>query len=188
MPQVELEMDALALLRLEARKDGDDLSACVRRLISSAHAKKGSKRITLDQVRIPERLTPESLATSYSTAILRFMCALGWLSKKHGADFAMVQHYTGRGRTYFARNPQSIMDGGSSTNPKRIPESEFWVCTNLSNKMKGQILDGVMTILGYPPQDRRAWAKAVEGEESGDSENDREDQEDDSDDQGDIRI
>jgi len=188
MPQVELEMDALALLRLEARKDGDDLSVCVRRLISSVHAKKGIKRITLDQVRIPERLTPESIATSYPTAILRFMCALGWLSKKHGAEFAMVQHYTGRGRTYFAKNAQSIMDGGSSTNPKRIPESEFWVCTNLSNKMKGQILDGVMTILGYPPQDRRAWASAVEGEESGDSDYEREDQDDDSDDQGDIRI
>ena len=181
-------MDALALLRLEARKDGDDLSACVLRLISSAHAKKGGKRITLDQVRIPERLTPESLATSYSTAILRFMCALGWLSKKHGADFAMVQHYTGRGRTYFARNPQSIMDGGSSTNPKRIPESDFWVCTNLSNKMKSQILDGVMTILGYPPQERREWASAVEGEESGNGELERGDQEDEPEDEGDIRI
>lgn len=181
-------MDALALLRLEARKDGDDLSACVRRLISNAHGKKGSKRITLDQVRIPERLTPESLAISYPTAILRFMCALGWLSKKHGAEFAMVQHYTGRGRTYFARNPQTILDGGSSTAPKRIPESEFWVCTNLSNKIKGQILEGVMTILGYPPHERRAWAGAVEGEESGESDYEREDQEDDSDDQDDIRI
>lgn len=188
MPQVELDMDVVALLRLEARKDGDDLSECVRRLISNAHGKKASKRIALEDVRIPERLAPESLANSYPSAILRFMCALGWLSKKHGAEFAMVQHYTGRGRTYFARDPQTILDGGSSTNPKRIPESEFWVCTNLSNKMKSQILDGVMTILGYPPQERQAWACAVEGEEFVDSSPDSRDQEDDSDDHDDIRI
>ena len=188
MPQIELDMDVLALLRLEARKDGDDLSSCIRRLISNAHAKMGGKRMTIDQIRIPGQLTAESMATSYPTAILRFMCALGWLSKKHGADFAMVQHYTGRGRTYFARNPQIILDGGSSTNPKRIPESDFWVCTNLSNKMKAQILEGVMTILGYPPQERRAWANAVEGEESGDGEYESEVRDDDPDDEDDLRI
>lgn len=158
-------MDVLALLRLEARKDGDDLSACVRRLISNAHAKKGSKRMTIEDIRIPDHLTPEKLISAYSTAILRFMCALAWLHKKHGSDFAMVQHYTGRGRTYFAKNPQVILDGGSSTGPKRIPGSEFWVCTNLSNKIKGQILDGVMTILGYSSQDRKPWISAVEGED-----------------------
>jgi len=188
MPQIDLEMDALAMLRLEARKDGDNLSACVLRLISDAHRKKGGKRITLDQVQIPEQLTPESLATSYSTAILRFMCALGWLSKNHGADFAMVQHYTGRGRTYFARNPQTIMDTGNSTNPKRIPGSEFWVCTNLSNKIKAQILDGVMAIFGYPIHERRAWAKAVEGDDSAEEDFDRGNADEDAEDPDDMRI
>jgi negative modulator of initiation of replication len=188
MPQVELEMDALALLRLEARKDGDDLSACVRRLILDSRGKKGSKRITIEQIRVPQHLTPESLATSYPTAILRFMCVLGWLCKKHGADFAMVLHYTGRGRTYFARNPQAILDGGNSTNPKRIPDSEFWVCTNLSNKIKGQILDGVMTILGYATLERRAWSNAVEGDDSADGSFDRECVEGDPDDPDDLRI
>lgn len=188
MPQVELEMDALARLRLEARKDGDDLSACVRRLIDKAHSKKGSKRMTLDQLRIPEQLTPESLATRYSTAILRFMCALGWLAKKHGAEFSMVQHYTGRGRIYFAKNSQAISDGGSSTKPQRIPESDFWVCTNLSNKMKSQIIEGVMTILDYPPVERRAWSSAVEGEQVDESEYTPEDPIDHSDGGDDIRI
>lgn len=188
MPQIELELDALALLRLEARKDGDDLSACVRRLILNAHGKKGSKRITIEQIRVPGHLTPESLATSYSTAILRFMCVLGWLCKKHGADFAMVQHYTGRGRTYFAKNPQAILDGGNSTNPKRIPDSEFWVCTNLSNKIKGQILDGVMTILGYATLERRAWCNAVEGDDSTEENFDRGCVEEDPDDPDDLRI
>ena len=180
-------MDALARLRLEARKDGDDLSACIRRLIDKAQSKKGNKRMTVDQISIPVQLTPESLATSYSTAILRFMCALGWLSKKHGTEFSMVQHYTGRGRIYFAKNSQAILDGGNSTKPQRIPESDFWVCTNLSNKMKGQILDGVMTILDYPPQERRAWSSAVEGEEADDNENARKDHQDDPD-EDDIRI
>lgn len=188
MPQIELDMDALAQLRLEARKDGDDLSACVRRLIMSAHGKKGSKRITLDQVRVPDHLTPDGLATKYPTAILRFMCALGWMARKHGANFAMVQHYTGRGRTYFAKNPQIILDGGSSTAPKRIPESDFWVCANLSNKIKGQILDGVMTILGYPAKERRAWVAAVEGEGCGESDYETDDGDSDSYDPNDLKI
>ncbi len=163
MPQIDLDMDAVALLRLEARKDGDDLSACLRRLISDAHRKKPGKRITVDQIRIPENLTPQVLAASYTKAILRFMYLLGWLSKKHGGDFAMVQHYTGRGRVYFARDQQAILKSGSSTKPQRIPESDFWVCTNLSNQVKGQIVDGVLTILGYPPKERGAWVESAVG-------------------------
>lgn len=169
MPEVNLDMDVLALLRLEARKDGDDLSACIRRLILNTRTKKAGKRMTVGDLRIPGKLTPETLASDYPTAILRFMCALGWLHQKHGADFAMVQHYTGRGRTYFAKNAQIILDGGNSTKPQRIPESDFWVCTNLSNKVKGQILEGVMTILGYAASDRKPWVEAVEGEELGGS-------------------
>jgi len=180
-------MDALALLRLEARKDGDDLSACVRRLISEAHRKKPGK-LTVDQLKIPDHLTPQALAVSYPKAILRFMFLLGWLSKKHGGAFAMVEHYTGRGRIYFARNQQIILDAGNSTKPQRIPESDFWVCTNLSNQVKGQIIDGVMAILGYPPQERRTWANAVEGDDSADGDFGRRSTDEDDDDPNDMRI
>lgn len=186
MPLIELETDALARLRLEARKDDGDVSACIRRLIEEANRKKQGKRITLDQLRIPERLTPEVLAASYPTAILRFMYLLGWLSKTHKGDFAMVQHYTGRGRVYFAKNAEVILESGSSTMPQRIPESEFWVVTNLSNQIKGQILDGVLTILGYSTKEIRAWvAAAVAGNSS--DEDYSPDSEDD-DDSDDLRI
>jgi hypothetical protein len=111
-----------------------------------------------------------------------------WLSKKHGADFSMVQHCKGRGRIYFALNPQSILETGNSTNPKRIPGSDFWVCTTLSNKLKGQIIDGVLVILGYPPQERRAWASAVEAEDSNEEDFDREGREEDPFDPNDPRI
>jgi hypothetical protein len=127
MPQLDLESDALALLRLEARKDAGDLSACIRRLIEEAHRKKPGKRITVDQLRIPVHLTPEALAAIYPTAILRFMYLLGWLSKTHKSDFAMVQHYTGRGRVYFAKNPEVILESGSSTMPQRIPGHDIVV-------------------------------------------------------------
>ena len=188
MPQIDLEMDALAMLRLEARKDGDDLSACVRRLISDVHRKKPGKRVTVDQLKIPDHLTPQALAASYPKAILRFMFLLGWLSKKHGADFAMVQHYTGRGRIYFARNQQIILDAGNSTKPQRIPESDFWVCTNLSNQVKGQIIDGVMAILGYPPQERRTWVGAIEREDLAEDDFDLGNPDEDFDDHDDLKI
>ena len=165
MPQIELDLDALAQLRLEARKDNGDVSACIRRLILHANAKKTRKRGSIDQ--IPDELSPESLKEQYPTAILRFMCLLGWLAKKHGSDFAMAQHYKGRGgRVYIAKSPNPILESGNSTNPKQIPESEYWACTNLSNKLKGQIVDGVMTILDYPGHERRAWVAAVEAEDS----------------------
>lgn len=169
MAQIEIEPDVLALLRLEARKENGDLSACLRRLIQHANAKKGPKRRSLDH--IPDELSPESLKEQYPTAILRFMCLLGWLAKKHGSDFSMAQHYRGRGgRVYIAKSPNPILESGNSTNPKQIPESEFWACTNLSNKLKGQIVDGVMTILGYPGHVRRSWVTAVEADDSEGSE------------------
>lgn len=165
MPQIEIESDALAQLRLEARKDNGDVSACILRLIQHYNVKKSRKRGTIDH--IPDELTPESLKELYPTAILRFMCLLGWLAKKHGADFAMVQHYKGRGgRVYIAKSPNPILESGNSTNPKQIPESEYWACTNLANKLKGQIVDGVMTILDYPGHERRAWVAAVETDDS----------------------
>lgn len=165
MPEIELDRDALAQLRLEARKDNDNLSACVRRLIQHANAKTTRKRGSLGP--IPDELNPGSLIEKYPTAILRFMCLLGWLAKKHGSDFAMAQHYKGRGgRVYIAKSPHPILESGNSTNPKQIPESEYWACTNLSNELKGNIVDGVMTILNYPGQERRAWVAAVESKDS----------------------
>ena len=166
MPQIEIEPDVLAQLRLEARKDNGDVSACIRRLIEHANAKKTRKRGTIDH--IPDELSPDALKEQYPTAILRFMCLLGWLAKKHGSDFSMAQHYKGRGgRVYIAKSPNPILESGNSTNPKQIPESEYWVCTNLSNKLKGQIMDGVMTILDYPGHERREWVAAVETDHSG---------------------
>jgi negative modulator of initiation of replication len=103
----------------------------------------------------------------YSSAILRFMCLLGWLAKKHGADFEMALYYRGRGsRVLIARSPTPILESGNSTFPKQIPESSYWVCTNLSNKSKAQVVDGVMTILNYPAPERRKWMSAIDAEDS----------------------
>ena len=79
----------------------------------------------------------------------RFLIILSALSRAHKQDFAQVLEIKGRNRVYFGRNEADLLEAGSSTNPKPIPNSEFWVITNSNTTRKKMMLTEAALKLGY---------------------------------------
>ncbi len=83
----------------------------------------------------------------------RFLFILSALSRAHRGDFAQVLEIKGRNRLYFGQSEASLLEAGSSTNPKPIPNTDFWVITNSNTTRKKMMLTEVAGKLGYSSVD-----------------------------------
>jgi negative modulator of initiation of replication len=79
----------------------------------------------------------------------RFLIILSALARAHKSQFAAVLEIKGRNRLYFGRKETDLLEAGSSTNPKQIPNSEFWVITNSNTTRKKMMLTEAALKLGY---------------------------------------
>lgn len=97
---------------------------------------------------ILERVTAESLA-AFSKRVDQFLFVLGELHKLNPHTYEAVQQIRGKNRTYFATSKEALLENGSSTNPKAIPDSPYWVVTNNNTAKKIAMLEQVLQKLGY---------------------------------------
>lgn len=79
----------------------------------------------------------------------RFLIILSALARAHKNQFAAVLEIKGRNRLYFGRKEADLLEAGSSTNPKQIPNSDFWVITNSNTTRKKMMLTEAALKLGY---------------------------------------
>ncbi|GAB2695892.1 replication initiation negative regulator SeqA [Aliiglaciecola sp. 3_MG-2023] len=79
----------------------------------------------------------------------RFLKMLGALHQTHPERFNAVLEIKGKGRLYFATDKKKLLESGSSTNPKQIPGSEYWVVTNNNTEKKCTMLTNTAALLGY---------------------------------------
>lgn len=82
-------------------------------------------------------------------AVGRFLLILAALYRAHPRQFNVVTEICGRDRLYFAHTEAELAASGSSTKPKQIPESPFWVMTNSNTTRKKMMLTKAATSLGY---------------------------------------
>jgi negative modulator of initiation of replication len=82
-------------------------------------------------------------------AVGRFLTILSWLYKQHSEEFPLVEGIRGRGRLYFSKSVEELERSGKSVNPKKIPETPYWVITTTSTDLKKDILGQVMKALDY---------------------------------------
>ncbi|MGJ8694352.1 MAG: replication initiation negative regulator SeqA [Thalassotalea sp.] len=82
-------------------------------------------------------------------AVGRFLLILAALYRVHSTLFANVCDIRGRDRLYFANNESALAESGSSTKPRQIPESPYWVITNSNTTRKKMMLTEVAIALGY---------------------------------------
>ncbi len=83
----------------------------------------------------------------------RFLYLLSVLARVHKKDFANVLDIKGRNRLYFAKSAVELNESGSSTNPKQIPNTDFWVITNSNTTRKKMMLTETALKLGYSAED-----------------------------------
>ncbi len=86
-------------------------------------------------------------------AVGRFLLILAALYRVHSKEFSVVSEIRGRGRLYFAKSAEELAQSGSSTKPKQIPQSPYWVITNTNTTRKKMMLTEVAVALGYSSED-----------------------------------
>ncbi len=93
-------------------------------------------------------INKEELATQRGV-VGRFLLILSALHRVHGEQFSAVIEIRGRDRLYFARSESELAESGSSTKPRQIPESSFWVMTNSNTTRKKMMITEAAKALGY---------------------------------------
>lgn len=63
--------------------------------------------------------------------------------------FEKILLVQGRRRRYFAKNEIEILNSGKSTQPRKIPDTEYWVMTNSPTPQKQELLKGALRVLGF---------------------------------------
>ncbi len=86
-------------------------------------------------------------------AVGRFLLILSNLNRVHPNQFDAVLDIRGRDRLYFAGSETALLENGSSTKPKQIPDSNFWVITNSNTTKKKLMLTDVANVLGYSSEE-----------------------------------
>lgn len=79
----------------------------------------------------------------------QFLLILAALYRVHPNKFSLVTEIRGKGRLYFGKSADELEASGSSTKPKQIGQSSYWVITNTNTTRKKMILKGVAEELGY---------------------------------------
>jgi len=86
-------------------------------------------------------------------AVGRFLLILAALYRVHPQQFSLVREIRGRDRLYFSDNESDLNASGSSTKPRQIPDSPYWVITNSNTTRKKMMLTEVAVSLGYGESD-----------------------------------
>ncbi len=86
-------------------------------------------------------------------AVGRFLLILAGLYRAHPQQFNVVTEISGRDRLYFADSENKLAESGSSTKPRQIPESPYWVITNSNTTRKKMMLTKAAISLGYCDED-----------------------------------
>ncbi|WP_286232859.1 replication initiation negative regulator SeqA [Thalassotalea sediminis] len=170
MKHIEIDEELYQYLASNTQYIGESASSILRRLLSlpgnqsqdiKISEDKVTKTFTVDkkepapsQVKINKNknvfdvINKEELAMQRGV-VGRFLLLLSALHRMHGEAFSIVLNIRGRDRLYFADSEKALSESGSSTKPRQIPDSRFWVITNSNTTRKKMMITEVAKALGY---------------------------------------
>ncbi|WP_409422600.1 replication initiation negative regulator SeqA [Pseudaeromonas sp. ZJS20] len=99
---------------------------------------------------LPVSLPDAETLAAEESSIGRFMLVLTALYRGQPEAFAQAAELKGRKRLYIARSPEELQANGTTTKPKPIPDTPFWVISNTNTARKRHIINQVMTAMAYP--------------------------------------
>lgn len=162
MKTIEIDDDLYHYIASQTQQIGESASEILRRLLLTPHSSVipvPSEPATLAPVapvamdqKVFDILSKQDLQAELSV-VGRFLIILSALARAHKAQFAKVLDIKGRNRVYFGRKEADLLEAGSSTNPKPIPNSDFWVITNSNTTRKKMMLTEAALKLGYSQEE-----------------------------------
>jgi len=87
--------------------------------------------------------------SSLSLSISRFLVVLSVLYKENPDKFTLASAIKGKKRSYLSQNQQELANAGRTTKPRAIPESPYWVITNVNSGRKRVIISQLMKGMAY---------------------------------------
>jgi len=166
MAHLEIDPDVHDYLRSNVRDFGETVSVVLRRLLNLPVPREPEPATHPINATQGGKTGMAEVAAALRTAIHRsatdrFLDILASAHKNDQIGFEKVLQVRGRRRMYFARSHADITRSGTSTHPRRIPDSDYWVMTNADTRQKCDMLRRALKLLGYSHDDIRAACDAV---------------------------
>ena len=179
MKTIEIDEDLYRYIAMQTQDIGESASDILRRLLlGDAESASPEKTVTSKQVTASSAIAAPAKAGSKQQDLFaylervgvvrqkrtvdRFLSILGAMVKFNPDSFSKVLELRGRNRVYFATSKDQLLASGSSTNPKQLPESHYWVVTNNNTGKKVTMLQEVTRVLGYSDADSQALAELLD--------------------------
>ncbi|NQY64285.1 MAG: replication initiation negative regulator SeqA [Alteromonadaceae bacterium] len=169
MKNIEIDEELYQYIVSRTQSIGESASSILRRLLflkDEKNVKEDGIEINHNVVNEPQ-VKPISKSKNESVfnfinkeelamqrgAVGRFLLILAALYRVHKQSFSAVNNISGRYRLYFANSAEELSESGSSTKPRQIPNSPFWVITNSNTTRKKMMLTKVAVAMGYNEKD-----------------------------------
>lgn len=158
MKTIEIDDDLYHYIASQTQRIGESASDILRRLLNQQTAANDTPQLSVvaetsnTEQKVFDILSKQDLQAEMSV-VGRFLIILSALARAHKQQFAQVLEIKGRNRVYFGRQEADLLEAGSSTNPKQIPNSDFWVITNSNTTRKKMMLTEAALKLGYSQQE-----------------------------------
>ncbi len=158
MKTIELDDDLYFFIASQTRHIGESASDILRRLLEQP-----GQLTPVAPVAAPTQSQPQPVADALGLEALldsgelqkeeksinRFMLVLSTLYRDNPEGFTQATEIKGRKRVYFSRDPEALRASGSTTKPKPVPDTPFWVITNTNTSRKQNMVAQLMTSMGY---------------------------------------
>ena len=160
MKTIEIDDELYQYIAGQTKKIGESASDILRRLLLGDTPRQAAveveavvaEPVVMAKSTIFDLINKQDLQAE-SSVVGRFLFILSTMARAHKKQFNKVLDIKGRNRLYFGRSAEELSEAGSSTNPKQIPNTEFWVITNSNTTRKKMMLTETAIKLGYSEQD-----------------------------------
>jgi negative modulator of initiation of replication len=171
MKSIQIDDDLYHFIASQTQHIGESASDILRRLVMPESTDESNPSSNISELVTKEDAANESGVTPVCQAqavfdelqgqqlqaipkmVDRWLLVLSILYKHHNQSFVKVLGMSGRNRTYFAKDKDTLLETGSSTNPKNVPGSDYWVITNNNTVKKINMLKGVAREIGFSESD-----------------------------------
>lgn len=133
----------------EVTNDQAPLFVALKKTSKNAVAKEFKKPTAMNPAKEMRSLLNSTEFTELSKSIDKFMIVLSKLHKIDPASFTKATQVKGRTRVYFAYNEETLLQNGTTTKPKQIPMTPFWVVTNNNTNRKKQMVEQLMVRMDF---------------------------------------
>jgi negative modulator of initiation of replication len=175
MKSIQIEDDLYHFIASQTQDIGESASDILRRLVMPESLLKAGQDSSVDETQTVITLNSNKNQTQgedsvcQSSAVFselegqqlqaipkmveRWLLVLSIIHKHNIQQFSKVLGMSGRNRTYFAIDKDTLLATGSSTNPKNVPGSDYWVITNNNTAKKINMLKDVAEQVGFSPSE-----------------------------------